>query len=910
MKKLLVGIISVILMVSAMAIFAFAAEPCTEHVYASDCDVTCDVCGEERTAEGIHGYARDCDSHCNKCGYERTVDFVNTPHWDDDSNGVCDFCQEKTADASCNEHTYSGDCDAYCNRCGEKRDVDLAAHPHTLTGACDTLCDVCWGIVKSNVAHTFDGASDEVCNVCATTRKITSTAYTKCTYKISKINGVISTASNCWVVSPEKLNDGDRTTGGGSSHTGEDRDKGVNRWLTFEEPVVLEKLLVAVNCREISVLGDDGFRAGTMNSGSNQDHKFTLVLHRDASTTNRAYQVEFNSKGKILVEFNDLEQYGPIKMIEVWNWGPYDNGYLVFEIEPYVVEGDHAWELVETITPPKCNETGEGIYKCECGAEKTDIIPKTAHAQGANWVEGMIDTENGQVLGHYYECENDGCTDKLRAGAHEYDGDCDDTCNVCGMTRTATAHQYGPSECDELCNGCGLKRDVDLTAHPHTYSHDCDAFCDACGDGERTPLADHNVDGDCDLICNDCGNETGATASHTYDNKCDDECNVCGHVRTAVTTDPNYDSSYDPDHVYTSDCDDYCNECGAEINLAGSHNYSHECQQICAKCKEVRTATVPHTYDVNDLGKSCDTSCNVCRETRDAEIDHVYDNSCDEDCNVCGHVRTKDTDSRFTPNHTYSGACDKVCDSCDATRKVNVDHTYENKCDASCEVCGNIRSADEESANYDEDYIFGHVYDNSCDGICNECNAQRTDEAYTKDHVWSSDCDKECNVCGKKRTVEPHKYEFDCSTMCSVKGCGQKRQAEHAYDNACDATCKFCNETTREVDPHEFPSNSCTAVCKNCGVAQVEGGAHTFGEWVQTTAPERKTNGVNTRVCSVCGATETQDIPALGGISGGAVAGIVIGSVAVVGVGGFSVFWFGIKKNSFGDLVNVFKKKK
>ena len=38
------------------------------------------------------------------------------------------------------------------------------------------------------------------------------------------------------------------------------------------------------------------------------------------------------------------------------------------------------------------------------------------------------------------------------------------------------------------------------------------------------------------------------------------------------------------------------------------------------------------------------------------------------------------------------------------------------------------------------------------------------------------------------------------------------------------------------------------------------------------------------------------------GLSGGAIAGIVIGSVAVAGIGGFAVLWFVIKKKTFADL--------
>ncbi|MBR2431978.1 MAG: hypothetical protein IKB23_03590 [Clostridia bacterium] len=56
-------------------------------------------------------------------------------------------------------------------------------------------------------------------------------------------------------------------------------------------------------------------------------------------------------------------------------------------------------------------------------------------------------------------------------------------------------------------------------------------------------------------------------------------------------------------------------------------------------------------------------------------------------------------------------------------------------------------------------------------------------------------------------------------------------------------------------------------------------------------------------LCDVCGAELKRE-----GLSGGAIAGIAIGSTASAGLGGFSIFWFVIKKKKWSDLVGIFKK--
>lgn len=179
--------------------------------------------------------------------------------------------------------------------------------------------------------------------------------------------------------------------------------------------------------------------------------------------------------------------------------------------------------------------------------------------------------------------------------------------------------------------------------------------------------------------------------------------------------------------------------------------------------------------------------------------------------------------------------------------------------------------------------------------------------------AWQSDSTRhwhDCS-CGTKVDVAPHTPDRSEATeteavKCTV--CGYIITPALGHDtHAPDAEWHF------DATKHWHNCTGCSQ--------KLDEGAHAFGDWTITVKPEVGVAGEKERECSVCGFKENAPVEALGdeqpggeqpektGLSGGAIAGITVGSVAVAGVGGFSVFWFVIKKKKFADLIAIFKKK-
>ncbi len=101
-----------------------------------------------------------------------------------------------------------------------------------------------------------------------------------------------------------------------------------------------------------------------------------------------------------------------------------------------------------------------------------------------------------------------------------------------------------------------------------------------------------------------------------------------------------------------------------------------------------------------------------------------------------------------------------------------------------------------------------------------------------------------------------------------------------------DAECTVCKADYKATG-HNYNSSYTASEdkhyleCSVCGAKQSEGD-HSFGEWNVTKYAERKTQGEEKRACTVCGHTESRAIEALGGLSNGAIVGIIIGSGALL----------------------------
>ena len=297
---------------------------------------------------------------------------------------------------------------------------------------------------------------------------------------------------------------------------------------------------------------------------------------------------------------------------------------------------------------------------------------------------------------------------------HEYSGDDDTTCNICGETRESEdEHDFGEwkvvfeSTCSEpgwkerVCSVCGVTEEEYMNLLPHSFGewiiHE-EPSCANSGTRMRR--------------CNFCGlweNENlPSLEEHVYDNDCDDDCNVGEYREASQHTLEEWTVMIEPTcneyGVKSRDCI-YCDyRESMMIAELKEHTFDNDCDTDCNYCGYYRKTD--HKFDewsvvrestCNEYGLKIRTCliCGLVEESIIKEIgDHVYYSDCDEQCYNCGKYR--DPIHKFGDWYVQKKASckkegmeERVCLNCGYTEQQFIPmlaHTDKND-DGICEVC-------------------------------------------------------------------------------------------------------------------------------------------------------------------------------------------------------------------------------
>ena len=260
--------------------------------------------------------------------------------------------------------------------------------------------------------------------------------------------------------------------------------------------------------------------------------------------------------------------------------------------------------------------------------------------------------------------------------------------------------------------------------------------------------------------------------------------------------------------------------------------------------------------------------------------------------------------------HVYSGEYTysdenfhyKTCmdiDNCDDPTGSTISemHDWGNNtpCDDTCTICGYVRTTFQGSEEL-------HFYEHPCSTTCPNCGLAREAEAHIPGEEATCLNPQVCTVCGI--VLEEAKghipgTEADCGNAQTCTVCNAEiTPATGAHTPGAEATCasaQTCTVCGEEIAP---------ALDHAYGVEWIidENGHHKVCACGETGENGEHADNNGDKSCDVCGFDMREGMP------GWAITLIVIGSVLVVGVGGFAIFWFVIKKKKFSDLVAVFKK--
>lgn len=585
------------------------------------------------------------------------------------------------------------------------------------------------------------------------------------------------------------------------------------------------------------------------------------------------------------------------------------------EIPVTIINHMHTTTLVPA-TPKTCTTDGnKEHYKCNvCG----DLF---ADARGVNVLtEEQVKIPAGHEYGDLVPKQEPTCTQTGMQAHYK--------CSVCNkyfdesktektvaeltISINPNAHDFGawieevPATCvvtgtkgHKDCNRCNRHFDesgneiTDLTI-PTNDNHDWNDWV-SNGDGTHTRTCKrdngHKENGTCSggtatctkkAVCDFCRTTYGGFALHNttqYGGKDSsghwDKCSNCDNKLNFEAHTPDREKADETNPVK-------CTKCGFVITPAGHYNHTADSEWHNSadgkyhyhKCTHSGCSEILDKANHSGGTATCENKavCSVCGLEYGDKLGHDYgevkytwtDNVCKAE-RVCKHDSTHIESETVTATGTTITAA-----TCKEKGKMKYTATFTNKAFAA-----QVKEVDIDFAEHTYGELIPEV-------------PATADKTGTKKHF-------ECSVCGK--LFDENKNEVTAADLVIPKIVTHNvviNGESNFYKEGESVTVTAEDKEGKEFVGWKDASENIVSTKKEYTFVVKDG-------MVLTAVYQDKAPGGGTIDGEIAPAPDKK------GLSGGQIAGIVIGSLAGVGIVGFAIFWFVVKKKSFAELISAIK---
>ena len=586
------------------------------------------------------------------------------------------------------------------------------------------------------------------------------------------------------------------------------------------------------------------------------------------------------------------------------------NGSL-YEIPVTIIDHMHSISLVPA-TPKTCTTDGnKEHFKCNvCGDlfadaggvnSLTEDQVKIPAGHDYTQMVGLVSpTCSSKGMKAHFRCHN--CDKYFELGSYAevsaesleiaIDPNAHNTTHNDGSEANCSVTGIYPHEHCSLCNknfySDGVTEMTDIVK-PKNDNHDWNAWV-SNGDGTHTRTCKrdigHKENGTCSggtatcttkAVCNVCKTTYGDTAPHNttqYGGK-----DSSGHWDTCSTCDNKFNfEAHTPDREKADETNPVkCTKCDFVITPAGHYEHTADSEWHNSadgkyhyhECTHSGCSVILDKANHSGGTATCENKavCSVCGLEYGEKLGHDYgevkytwtDNTCKAE-RVCKHDSTHIESETVTATGTTITAA-----TCKEKGKMKYTATFVNTVFSMQE-----KEVDIDFAEHDFDTLIPEV-------------PATTTEFGVKEH-------KDCKVCGKHFDKDGNEItELKIAKIGTHNVIVNGESKFYAHGESVTVTAE--DKEGKVFNGWQDASGKIVSTEKS----------YTFtvnGETTLTAVYEDKSSGGG----------EITPPAKKDGLSGGQIAGIVIGTVLLAGIGGFAIYWFAISKKTFADLGVALKK--